>query len=167
MPHSFFSLTFLSAKNQSSIWFCIFSQQSEIRKFVLFLLSHSALYIPHGSDKTHMYLEEPFWFFDCSGFYIGFLCLFFFGVINKRQFPFFHKNFSWFFSNIELDIFTVSVELCKEVRDILVEQGMDPAAYDMAVGNILAAAKGNVELVNALQDYLVLIEKANSQGVKR
>ena len=44
---------------------------------------------------------------------------------------------------------------------------MDPAAYDMAVGNILAAAKGNVKLLDALQDYLVLIEKANSQGVKR
>jgi len=58
-------------------------------------------------------------------------------------------------------------EISNEVRDILVEQGMDPAAYDMAVGNILAAAKGNVKLLDALQDYLVLIEKANSQGVKR
>ena len=58
-------------------------------------------------------------------------------------------------------------EISNEVRDILVEQGMDPAAYDMAVGNILAAARGNVKLLDALQDYLVLIEKANSQGVKR
>ena len=58
-------------------------------------------------------------------------------------------------------------EISNEVRDILVEQGMDPAAYDMAVGNILAAAKGSVKLLDALQDYLVLIEKANSQGVKR
>ncbi|AMM40771.1 hypothetical protein HS1_000967 [Candidatus Desulfofervidus auxilii] len=58
-------------------------------------------------------------------------------------------------------------EISNEVRDILVEQGMDPAAYDMAVGNILAAARGNVKLLEALQDYLVLIEKANSQGVKR
>jgi len=58
-------------------------------------------------------------------------------------------------------------EISNEVRDILVEQGMDPAAYDMAVGNILAAARENVKLLDALQDYLVLIEKANSQGVKR
>jgi len=57
-------------------------------------------------------------------------------------------------------------EISNEVRGILVEQGVDPAAYDMAVSNILTAAKGNVELVNALQDYLVLIEKVNSQNVR-
>jgi len=57
-------------------------------------------------------------------------------------------------------------EINSEVRNTLVEQGMDPAAYDMAVSNILTAAKGNVELVNALQNYLVLIEKVNSQNVR-
>jgi len=50
-----------------------------------------------------------------------------------------------------------------EVRGILVEQGVNPAAYDMAVSNILTAAKGNVELVSALYDYLSLIKKADQK----
>ena len=54
-------------------------------------------------------------------------------------------------------------EINTEVRDILVEQGVNPAVYDMAVSNILIAAKGNVELVSALSDYLSLLKKLDQK----
>ena len=54
-------------------------------------------------------------------------------------------------------------EINTEVRGILVEQGVNPAVYDMAVSNILIAAKGNVELVSALSDYLSLLKKLDQK----
>jgi len=54
-------------------------------------------------------------------------------------------------------------EINSEVRGILVEQGVNPAAYDMAVSNILTAAKGNVELVSALYDYLSLLKQLDQK----
>ena len=54
-------------------------------------------------------------------------------------------------------------EINTEVRGILVEQGVNPAVYDMAVSNILIAAKGNVELVSALYDYLSLLKQLDQK----
>ena len=54
-------------------------------------------------------------------------------------------------------------EINTEVRGILVEQGVNPAVYDMAVSNILIAARGNVELVSALYDYLSLLKQLDQK----